>query len=164
MKFKILPFAMAALLVAACSDTQTPIAPVSDITAGGEVAKPSPVVTVPGSQADLQQTAGDTVHFDTDKSVLTAEARSILERQAAWLQKYPAVKLQLEGHCDERGTREYNLALGDRRATAAKNYLISLGVSAARLSTISYGKERPVAFGSDDSSWAQNRRDVSIVQ
>ena len=119
---------------------------------------------VPGSRADfLQQVGTDTVHFDTDHSDIDSEAQGILSAQAKWLVAHPSVRVTIEGHCDERGTREYNLALGDRRATAAKNFLASAGVDAGRMSTISYGKERPVAMGSDESSWAQNRRAVTVV-
>ncbi|WP_026359874.1 peptidoglycan-associated lipoprotein Pal [Sphingomonas sp. PR090111-T3T-6A] len=119
---------------------------------------------IPGSRADfLQQVGTDTVHFGTDKSDVDSEAQGILTAQAKWLVAHPAVRVTLEGHCDERGTREYNIALGDRRATAAKNFLVSQGVPADRINTISYGKERPVATGSDESAWAQNRRAVTVV-
>ena len=119
---------------------------------------------VPGSRADFQRSVtSDTVHFGTDLFDIDPEARAILDTQAEWLQKFPNVRITIEGHCDERGTREYNLALGDRRANAAKNYLAARGVSPARITTISYGKERPIALGSDESSWAQNRRAVTIV-
>lgn len=119
---------------------------------------------VPGSRADfLQQVGTDTVHFGTDKSDVDSEAQGILTAQAKWLVAHPSVRVTLEGHCDERGTREYNLALGDRRATAAKNFLVGQGVPADRINTISYGKERPVATGSDESAWAQNRRAVTVV-
>ncbi len=119
---------------------------------------------IPGSRADfLQQVGTDTIHFDTDHSDVDSEAQGILTAQAKWLVAHPSVRVTIEGHCDERGTREYNLALGDRRATAAKNFLASAGVDAGRLSTISYGKERPVATGSDESAWAQNRRAVTVV-
>ena len=118
----------------------------------------------PGSRADFVAQAGsDTVHFATDSSDIDSEATGILTKQAAWLAKFPNVRVTIEGHCDERGTREYNLALGDRRANAAKNFLVNAGVNAARISVISYGKERPVATGSDEESWAQNRRAVSVV-
>lgn len=103
------------------------------------------------------------VHFAFDSSTIDDDARAIIEAHAAYLVANPSVKLRLEGNCDERGTREYNLALGERRANAAKNYLVSLGVAAGRVNTVSYGKERPVALGSDEASWAQNRRAVSIV-
>jgi peptidoglycan-associated lipoprotein len=119
---------------------------------------------VPGSRADfLQQVGTDTIHFDTDHSDVDQEAQGVLTAQAKWLVAHPTVRVTIEGHCDERGTREYNLALGDRRATSAKNFLASAGVSPDRMSTISYGKERPVAMGSDEGAWAQNRRAVTVV-
>ncbi len=119
---------------------------------------------LPGSRADfIAQAGSDTVLFGTDMIDIDSTARAILDRQAAWLKKYPAVRVTIEGHADERGTREYNLALGDRRANSAKNYLAAAGISASRISTISYGKERPVATGSDESAWAQNRRAVTVV-
>jgi peptidoglycan-associated lipoprotein len=118
---------------------------------------------VPGSAEDLRVNVGDTVHFDYDQYALTDEDKGTLQRQATWLQKFPAVRLTIEGHCDERGTREYNLALGARRANAVKEYLASLGVSSSRLETVSYGKERPVCTQSDESCWAQNRRGVSTI-
>ena len=118
---------------------------------------------VPGSAQDLKVNVGDTVHFDYDKYAVKDEDRGTLQKQAAWLQKYPAVRVTVEGHCDERGTREYNLALGARRANAVKEYLVSLGVSSARVDTISYGKERPMCMESEESCWAQNRRGVTTV-
>ena len=120
--------------------------------------------TVPGSAADFRRSvSSDTVHFSVDQYDIDPQARAILDTQAQWLARYPNVRITIEGHCDERGTREYNLALGDRRANAAKNYLAERGVSPARITTISYGKERPVAMGSDEDSWAQNRRAVTVV-
>ena len=119
---------------------------------------------VPGSSADFQQNVGDRVFFAYDKSDLDDRDRQTLQKQAAWLQRYPTVVLTLEGHCDERGTREYNLALGARRAQAVKDYLVSLGVSGARLETISYGKERPICVQSNEACWAQNRRGVSTIK
>ena len=119
---------------------------------------------LPGSAADFKRSVqADTVHFGLDQYDIDPEARGILDSQIAWLTKYPQVRVTIEGHCDERGTREYNLALGDRRANSAKNYLVGRGVDASRISTISYGKERPVAMGSDDDSYAQNRRAVTVV-
>lgn len=119
---------------------------------------------VPGSRADfMQKVASDRVHFVTDSYSIDGEARSILDTQAAWLQANPSVNVTIEGHADERGTREYNLALGDRRANAAKNYLAGKGIAASRMTTISWGKERPEALGSDESAWAQNRRAVTVV-
>ena len=120
--------------------------------------------SAPGSVADFKQTAGsDTVLFGYDSYEIDDTARGILGRQSEWLARYPAVKVTIEGHTDERGTREYNLALGDRRANAAKNFLAAQGVPTARIATISYGKERPVAEGSDESAWAQNRRAVTVI-
>jgi len=119
---------------------------------------------VPGSAADfLDKVGSDKVYFATDSYEIDSASQATLDRQSGWLNQYPAVKITIEGHCDERGTREYNLALGERRANAAKDYLVSLGVPAARLTTISYGKERPVALGSNEAAWAQNRRAVTIV-
>jgi len=120
-------------------------------------------VARPGTQEDLVVNVGDRVFFDFDKSDLTAEARATLDRQSAWLKKYPSVAITMEGHCDERGTREYNLALGERRATSAKNYLVASGVDASRVKTVSYGKERPAVLGSNEAAWAQNRRSVSVI-
>ncbi|HEY8192028.1 MAG TPA: peptidoglycan-associated lipoprotein Pal, partial [Alphaproteobacteria bacterium] len=102
--------------------------------------------------------------FGYDRFDLTPEARSVLERQAAWLRQYPNVSVLVAGNCDERGTREYNLALGDRRANAVKSYMVALGVPTDRISTISYGKERPAVLGDNPSAWAQNRRGVAEVQ
>jgi peptidoglycan-associated lipoprotein len=118
----------------------------------------------PGSQADLLRNAGsDRVFFQLNSFGLDNDDRDTLRRQAEWLARNPNVSITIEGHCDERGTREYNIALGDRRANAAKNFLQALGVSANRMNTVSYGKERPAASGSDEESWAQNRRAVTIV-
>jgi peptidoglycan-associated lipoprotein len=118
----------------------------------------------PGSQEDLSVNVGDRVFFGYDSFTLTPEATSQLELQSQWLRQYPSVNVLVEGHADERGTREYNLALGDRRAEAVKNYLTSLGVDPRRISTISYGKERPEMLGSNSESWAKNRRAVTVVQ
>lgn len=117
----------------------------------------------PGSLEDFVANAGDRVFFGLDSSSLNGEARAVLERQAFWLNQYTSVGIVVEGHCDERGTREYNLALGERRATAAKDYLVALGVDPSRITTISYGKERPAVLGSDESSWGQNRRSVTVL-
>ena len=118
---------------------------------------------VPGSQQDLEASAGDRIFFAFDRSDISPEAREILARQADWLRRYPNVSVTIEGHCDERGTREYNLALGERRAQAAKNVLVAAGIPAARISTISYGKERPAVVGSTEEAYAQNRRAVTVV-
>ena len=127
---------------------------------------PGPVQStiVPGSKEDfLQKVQSDTVHFATDSSDVDAENKAILDSQARWLSQYANVRITIEGHCDERGTREYNLALGERRANAAKDYLVAAGVSPSRINVISYGKERPIALGSDEGAWAQNRRAVTVV-
>jgi peptidoglycan-associated lipoprotein len=121
---------------------------------------------LPGSRGDYLRAVGmdgDRVFFDTDQYDLDDRDRATLDAQAAWLQRNTAVRVTVEGHADERGTRDYNLALGDRRANAAKNYLAARGVSASRMTVISYGKERPEALGSDESAWAQNRRAVTVV-
>lgn len=110
-----------------------------------------------------REVASDTIHFAFDQYDIDPEARAILDSQANWLAAHPNTRVTIEGHCDERGTREYNLALGDRRSNAAKNYLAARGISPARITTISFGKERPIALGSDEASWAQNRRAVTIV-
>jgi len=118
----------------------------------------------PGSRADFERSVlSNTIHFALDRYDIDPQSQRILDSQVQWLRQWPNVPISLEGHCDERGTREYNLALGDRRANAAKNYLVARGVNPGRISTISYGKERPLALGSDEASWAQNRRAVTIV-
>ena len=129
---------------------------------------PGPVTpqgAIPGTQAHFAQTmqGRDTIYFDTDKFDIDSEDQAALRQQAQYQQQYPNVRATVEGHCDERGTREYNIALGERRANAAKNYLVSLGVGADRVTTVSYGKERPVALGSNEQAWARNRRAVTIV-
>jgi peptidoglycan-associated lipoprotein len=116
------------------------------------------------NQAALDAFAGDRVFFAYDSSELTDEARDTLARQAEWLEYHSRARVNIEGHCDERGTREYNLALGERRANAVKSYLMALGVSASRMNPISYGKERPAVVGNDDSAWSQNRRGVLTVK
>ncbi|MFO0995473.1 MAG: peptidoglycan-associated lipoprotein Pal [Alphaproteobacteria bacterium] len=116
-----------------------------------------------GSQEDLNKQYGDRVYFDTDKSDIRADATKTLDGWSQWLAKNPSVTMVIEGNCDERGTREYNFALGERRANSVKNYLIARGVNPQRLSTISYGKERPAVLGSTEEAWAKNRRGVAVV-
>lgn len=116
-----------------------------------------------GSSDDLIINVGDRVFFEFASHELSGDSQEQLQAQAAWLKQYSNVSITVEGHCDERGTREYNIALGERRAQTMKNYLIGLGVSANRLSTLSYGKERPAVLGSNESAWAQNRRAVAVV-
>lgn len=118
----------------------------------------------PGSQQEFLVTVGDRVFFETDSSALTATAQATLDKQAAWLNKYTNYRILMEGHADERGTREYNIALGARRASVVVNYLVSRGVNAQRIQQKSFGKERPVAICDDISCWSQNRRAVTVVQ
>lgn len=117
----------------------------------------------PGSPQDFTLNVGDRILFDLDSSSIRADARQTLSRQAQWLNRYPHYTITVEGHADERGTREYNLALGQRRAVAARDYLMSQGVAASRMRTVSYGKERPVAVCDDISCWTQNRRSVTVI-
>lgn len=117
----------------------------------------------PGSQRDFTQNVGDIVYFSTDQTDLTPEASQILSKQAQWLQQYPQYTITIEGHADERGTREYNIALGAKRATSVRNYLSQNGINASRIRTISYGKERPVAVCNDISCWSQNRRAQTVL-
>ncbi len=149
---RVLLAVFAALFVAACASTSP------DQLALSQQAAP------PGSAQDFTVNVGDRVFFETDSTVLTAEGRVTLDRQAAWLAQYAQYAIQIEGHADERGTREYNLALGARRAATTRDYLISRGVSPTRLNTVSYGKERPVATCNDITCWSQNRRSVTVLQ
>jgi peptidoglycan-associated lipoprotein len=155
----------AMLIVAACASKPKPMAEAPPPPPSSTTAPPAEVQssTVPGSLQDFKVNVGDTVHFDYDKYSVRDDDKDLLSRQAAWLQKYPQVRVTVEGHCDERGTREYNLALGARRANAVKEYLVSLGVSSARVDTISYGKERPICTESDESCYSQNRRGVTTI-
>lgn len=118
---------------------------------------------VPGSEQDFVVNVGDRVYFDLDSYEVRSDAFPRLDAQAAWLNRYPTVRIRIEGNADERGTREYNLALGARRANAVKEYLVSQGVSTGRVETVSYGKERPICTTSDEGCWSQNRRGVTIV-
>ena len=117
-----------------------------------------------GTQQDLVVNVGDRVFYGYDRHDLSAEAREVLEREATWLRQYPNVRVVLNGHTDERGTREYNLALGEHRAVSARNYLVALGVEASRIRTVSFGKERPAVLGANPQAWAKNRRAVSVVE
>ena len=164
MKLRILSVFAAAALLAACET-----APDSTATTGGDGASTSSSASSSTSLAESSPewfavNVGDRVFFGFDKYDLAGEARRTLELQAAWLKKYPQYKVVVEGHADERGTREYNLALGERRANSVKDYLIALGIDPSRIETISYGKERPVALGHDEESWAKNRRAVSVIR
>ncbi|MCF8496709.1 MAG: peptidoglycan-associated lipoprotein Pal [Alphaproteobacteria bacterium] len=158
------------VLVGACSSTEDEAVLDQQSQAGALAAGEAPLSDIygqgtaaPGTQADLAQNVGDHVLFGYDRYDLEAGARTTLEAQANWLMQYPNLNATIEGHADERGTREYNLALGERRANSVKNYLIAFGVDPRRINTISYGKERPAVGGADESSWAQNRRAVTKV-
>ena len=141
----------ALLMMAACSSSSTEPPPAS-------------TTVTPGSIADFRQNVGDRVYFDTDMSNIREDGRTTLARQAEWLKKYTNYPILIEGKCDERGTREYNLALGERRANAVRQYLVAQGVPAERIKTISYGKERPEAVGSDEGAWARNRVGITALQ
>lgn len=175
MLIRLLTIALLTVSVAACSSTKdeatdgavtvgerTDGGPLDGTGVYGSGAYDSSVV--PGSQQDLATNVGDRVFFAYDSSDIAPEARDTLARQAEWLNRYPNLQITIEGHSDERGTREYNIALGDRRATSVKTFLVSQGIPSSRINTISYGKERPAVVGSDASSWAQNRRGVTTVQ
>jgi len=161
------PLLMAAAVIAlaACSKkppAELPPAPGGDT--GTETGAAAPGGTVKGSQEDfVASVSSDRIFFGLDQYDVDAEDQATLQSQAAWLQQNPNVRVTIEGHCDERGTRDYNIALGERRANAAKNYLASLGIDPGRITTVSYGKERPAALGSDESAWAQNRRAVTVT-
>ena len=160
------------LFVAACATTPKDSADSSgsgssssesDVSSEGTITETSGSGIVSGSQEDLIVNVGDRVFFGYDSSDLDSDALELLQDQVAWLKQNSDVSVTIEGHCDERGTREYNLALGEKRAQAVKNYLIGLGINPDRVSTISYGKERPAVVGSNDGAWAQNRRSVTLV-
>ena len=135
----------------------------SDVSSEGTITETTGSGIVSGSQEDLIVNVGDRVFFGYDSSDLDSDALELLQDQVAWLKQNSDVSVTIEGHCDERGTREYNLALGEKRAQAVKNYLIGLGINPDRVSTISYGKERPAVVGSNDGAWAQTRRSVTLV-
>jgi peptidoglycan-associated lipoprotein len=157
MKLRILTFFAAALLLAGCaSDKEASTSDTSGSSTGGTAA--------PGSIEDFQVNVGDRVFFDFDSYEIRADAQETLNKQAAWLGQYANYAITVEGHCDERGTREYNLALGERRANAVRNYLVAQGVDPNRIQTISYGKERPEVAESNETAWAQNRRGVTVLQ
>ena len=171
MRTKILTLFAALLLLGACgttpeeqASTESEGASSTTETTTTDSISTEPVPgPAPGSQEDLTVNVGDRVFFGFDSSELDMEAQATIERLAIWLNSNPSATLTIEGHCDERGTTEYNLALGDRRATAVRDFLIALGISPGRLSTISYGEERPAVNGQGESIWAQNRRGVFAV-
>jgi peptidoglycan-associated lipoprotein len=162
----ILKFAVlsAALMVGACTTKQEVAAtPPPPAPPPPMQAAPQPPGIVPGSVQDFKVNVGDTVHFAYNEYNVEDQDKNTLQKQATWLNRYPGVQLTIEGDCDERGTREYNLALGARRANSVKEYLVSLGVNTNRLQTVSYGKERPICTQSSEDCWAQNRRGVSTI-
>jgi len=165
MRLKIISLLSVLLLLGACAtdaeDTDGKSG--TGASAGAGSSAGSAVAVEPGTIQDFIVNVGDRVFFDFDKSTLSAKAQETLNKQAAWLSRVTSATILIEGHCDERGTREYNLALGERRATAVKDYLISKGVAASRIKTISYGKERPAVLGSNEWAWSQNRRGVTTI-
>ncbi|MBV8535223.1 MAG: peptidoglycan-associated lipoprotein Pal [Alphaproteobacteria bacterium] len=156
MRFKLLTMFAAVLLLAACETASDQNANTGGT--GGNQGQSAQTL-----QEKLVAQVGDRVFFDFDKSDLKPEARATIQRWAQFLKENNAASVTIEGHCDERGTREYNIALGERRATAAKNFLTSLGIPASKVSTISYGKERPAVVGSNEAAWSQNRRAVMVI-
>lgn len=151
---------VAALAVAGCRTQNQIPNTAADLGLGGNGYGGT---AAPGSRQQFTVEVGDRIFFDTDSSVIRPDAQATLSRQAQWLNQYPSYSITVEGHADERGTREYNLALGARRAAAARDFLVSQGVPASRIRTISYGKERPVAVCDDISCWTQNRRAVTVL-
>lgn len=158
----VLTICAAVFLLSACAEEQKTGGAATG-TGGATAPVTGGVEIKPGSNEDLKANYGDRIFFDFDKSDLRPDARAQIQKWAEFLKKYPQDTVTIEGHCDERGTREYNLALGERRAAAGKRYLTSLGIDVKRIATISYGKERPAVVGSNEAAWAQNRRDVMVV-
>ena len=157
MRRRVLSALFAVLFVAACGTTEEP-------GTAGVVTDPNIGTQFPpGSEEQFVAEVGDRVLFGFDRFDLAPEARATLDRQSQWLTQYPSVRIVIEGHADERGTREYNLALGDRRANAVRNYLVASGIDPTRIDIISFGKERPAIAGSNESAWAQNRRGVTVI-
>jgi peptidoglycan-associated lipoprotein len=155
----------AVLILGACTHKQEAVNTAPPPAPPPPMTRPAPVTSsiLPGSAEDFRVNVGDTVHFAYNEYNVQDPDKSTLQKQATWLNRYPSVQITVEGHCDERGTREYNLALGARRANAVKEYLVSLGVNTSRLQTVSYGKERPICTASNEDCWAQNRRGVSTI-
>ena len=164
MKLRFLSLVAVAILLAACAKKPVETAATAVSVPPPVAAKPAPTGPAPDSLEYFNTVVGNMVNFAYDKYDLDAAAQSKLKGQATWLKQYPARTLTVEGHCDERGTREYNLGLGDRRANSVKQFLIGEGVPATRIKTISYGKERPICVSSDEACYARNRRGTSVVQ
>lgn len=149
-------------LLAACSGNNA--ANTGAANGAGMAGSTTAGTAAPGSEEDLVANVGDRVFFELNQNTLSSDAQATLGRQADWLQRYPQVTVQIAGNCDDRGTEEYNLALGQRRAAAARDFLVAHGVSASRITTISYGKDRPTALGDDEQAWAQNRNAITSVR
>ncbi len=160
MKIKYLGILAAVMLVAACQSTTGTEGAKTDETVASSTLTSSELAA---AAEDLEKNVGDRVFFGYDRYDLSREARATLDRQVEWMRRYSGATVTIEGHADERGTRDYNLALGERRANAVRNYLTAMGVSASRVGTVSYGKERPAVMGSNEAAWAQNRRSVMVV-
>ncbi len=173
-RLKVLSLMAALLLVSACESTPDGSSGSANSSGsraggrggmagvdGGALKNPN---AKPGSVEDFVDNVGDRVWFGFDSADVNDEGRATLDKQAAWLKEYGSVSITVEGHCDERGTREYNLALGQKRASSVKKYLVAAGVPASRIETVSYGKERPEATGDSEEAWAQNRRGVSVIK
>ncbi len=164
---RVMLIGVAAASLAACASRPKPMGPAATGPAPGAAYPEPPLPPVaqgqisglptPGSVRDFVINAGDLVYFDFDRFEVNQQARPTLDAQAAWLRRYPAVQVRIEGNCDDRGTREYNFALGARRANAVRDYLVSRGLSPARITTVSYGKERPIDPGTDDAAMARDR-------
>jgi peptidoglycan-associated lipoprotein len=164
MKLRTVAAVAAIALLAACSTKKTEVQATAPAAAAPPPVAAKPTGPAPDSLEYFNTVVGNTVQFDFDRYDLDAEDQTRLRAQAQWLNQYANRTITVEGHCDERGTREYNLGLGERRANAVRQYLLSQGVPAGRVKTISYGKERPVCVSSDDACYARNRRGVSAVQ
>ena len=164
MNLRSLSLMAVVLILAACAEKPAETGGGTTTTAAPPATAGTPTGPAAGSKEDFVQNVGDRVFFDFDKSDIKPEGQTTLEHQAKFLQQYANYTVTVEGHCDDRGTREYNLALGERRANAVKDYLVASGVSASRLSTISYGKERPIVLGSNEAAWSQNRVGISVPQ
>lgn len=160
---KFLAVAAVGLFLAACESAPQPAASTGGTGTTSSTATAPAAGIQSGSVQDFQVNVGDRVFFDFDKYDVKPAGKATLDKQAAWLKRFPQWKVVIEGHADERGTREYNLALGERRANSVKTYLVNQGIPANRITTISYGKERPVALGSNEAAWAQNRRGVTVL-
>jgi len=176
MRFKMVALLLALLFVSACDTTNDAATGTTNGAGnkydsagmGGDAAIRSSALknpnAKPGSLEDFVDNVGDRVWFDFNAFDINDKGRATLDKQAEWLKQYSGVSITVEGHCDERGTREYNLALGQKRAAAVKQYLVAAGVDPSRIETVSYGKERPEVTGSNEEAWAQNRRAVSVIK